>query len=509
MTVRRTARALASPATVAAAVLVLAACGRNSKVIAPEPALKPDVDTLPSLPRSMIEAPITYDLTPVLASLEAAVPKTFGNIAERKPHPTNKRVHFAFAAEREPFALRLDGDTVRMTAIINYSGRVWYNAPLLPEVSASCGADGVKPRARIELVTPLRLTPDWKLRSSTAVRVVEPVTRTERDQCEVTAINVDVTGRVIDAARKLLANNTQVVDAKVASLDIRSKFEEWWSIIQKPIRLTDTVWLAINPIDVHVGKAQGTRRTLQTGVTLTAEPRIIAGRKPEIVPRPLPRQIDQKQNNPGNFHVLLEGVLHYEVASKLLTEELRGEKVGKAGQSIEVRSVRMFGVGDGKIALQVDFDGDAKGRVYFLGTPVYDYAADRLYVPDLEYDVATANMLVRGLTWLKHDDLKQYLRGKARWPVGGLLKQAHEQLESALNRELAPGVRLSGAPAEITVIGVHAGKECDPRARARMPMETCAWTCDLRGTPPAHCPSSCDYFRSPRDCVHASRRSCA
>ena len=438
---------------------MLVACNRNSKVIAPEPTVKPDVDTLPALPSSVIEAPLTYDLTPVLASLEGAVPRAFGDINERKPHPTNKRVHFAFAAQREPFVLKLDGDTVRMTAIINYSGRVWYNAPVMPEVSASCGASGPMPRARVELVTPLRLSADWKLRSRTAVRTVEAFSPTERDQCEVTALKIDVTGRVIDAARRLLEKNSELVDAKVASINVRAKFEEWWSIIQKPIRLTDTVWLTINPVDVHIGRAQGTRRLLQTGVTLTAEPRIVAGRMPVITPRPLPRQISEKQNNPGKFHVLLEGVLGYDVASKLLTEELRGSKVGKAGKSIEVRAVRMFGVGEGKIALQVDFGGDAKGRVYFLGTPHYDYADDRLYVPDLEYDVATENMLVRGLTWLKHDDLKQYLRSKARWPVGGLIKQAHEQLELALNRELARGVRLSGSATEVEVVGVHAGND--------------------------------------------------
>src|SRR5262245_21027807 len=267
---------------VAAAVLLFSACDRNSKVIAPEPEVRPDVDSMPSLPRSVIKAPLTYDLTPVVAALEAAVPKKFGNIAERKTHPTNKRVHYAFAAEREPFALKLDGDTVRMTAIISYSGRLWYNPPVLPEVSISCGVAGVKPRARVEVVTPLRLTPDWKLSSHTAVRAVEPVSKTEADQCEMTAIKLDVTGRVIDSARKLLEKYTKVVDAKVASINLRAKFEQWWALIQKPIRLTDTVWLAINPIEVQVGKAGGSKQILQTGVRLTAEPRIIAGRKPEI-----------------------------------------------------------------------------------------------------------------------------------------------------------------------------------------------------------------------------------
>jgi hypothetical protein len=92
-------------------------------------------------------------------------------------------------------------------------------------------------------------------------------------------------------------------------------------------------------------------------------------------------------------------------------------------------------------------------------------------------------MLVRGLTWLKHDDLKEYLRGKARWPVGGLLKQARDQLQMTLNRELAPGVRLSGSPAEIAVIGVHAGSDA-VRVRAHA-MGTCDWTCAEQRTPHA------------------------
>lgn len=442
---------------VVAAALLIMACDRSPKVVAPEPTVKADVDSLPTLPPSLIEAPLTYDLTPVLASLEAAVPKRFGNISEKKAHPTNKRVHFAFAARREPFVLKLDGDTVRMTAIINYAGRVWYNPPLLPEITAACGASGLKPRARIEIVTPLRLSADWKLRSRTKVRTVEAFSTGERDQCEMTALKIDVTGRVIDATRGLLEKNTKVVDAKIASIDLRSKFEEWWTVIQKPIRLTDTVWLSINPKAVHVGPATGKRRMLHTGVGLIAEPRITVGRKPVITMLPLPRQISEKEESAGHFHVLIEGVLPYDVASKLMTEQLSGQKVGKAGQTIEVRKLRMFGVGGGKIALQVDFSGDAKGRIYFLGTPHYDAVDDRLYVPDLEYDVASENMLVRGLSWLKHDDLKEYLRTKARWPVGGLLKQAHEQLELALNRELAPGVRLSGNAKEVDVIGVHAG----------------------------------------------------
>jgi hypothetical protein len=438
--------------------MLLAACDRRPAVEAPTPGTSADVDSLPALEQSLIEAPISYDLTPILAELEQVVPKSFGDLNERRAHPRNKRVHFAFAAERAPFEVTMNGDVVHMTAVITYAGRAWYNAPLAPEVSASCGTGDQRPRARVEITSPLRVSTDWKLRTQTTVERVEPLERGERDQCEVTMFKIDVTERVIEAARSLLEKNTKRIDALVATIDLHAKFEEWWSIVQQPIQLSDSIWLAINPRAVQIDPARGSLNILRTGIGLLAEPRIVLGRKPVIPPAPLPLQ-GSATETPDGFHILLEGVLPYDVASKLLTDELRGQKISKGRHTIRVERTRMFGVGGNRVALEVDFHGSAKGRVYFVGTPHYDYSADRLYVPDLEYDVGTAPMLVRGLEWLAHGDLRDYLREKARWPVGGLIKQGQEQLVKGLNQELAPGVQLSGSVNHVNIVGVHAARD--------------------------------------------------
>jgi hypothetical protein len=453
-----TAIPLKLPKTALLLCCLLAACERGRSVQPPAPDSSAVVDSLPTIETSVIEAPISYDLTPILADLERVIPKQFGSLTEKRPHPTNKRVHFAFEAEREPFVVALDGDTVRMSTVITYAGRGWYNPPLAPEVSASCGTGNLRPRARVEIVSPLRVSSDWKLRSRTTVKRVEPLEPGERDQCEVTVLKINVTERVIAAARSLLENNTKTIDAKVASINLRAKFEQWWGIVQQPIRLSDSVWLAINPKAVHVDAARGKQKLLHTGVGLLAEPRIVLGQKPDIAPVPLPRQVSDT-GTPNGFHILLEGVLPYDVASKLLTEELGGERISKGGHTIRVERLRMFGVGGGKIALEVEFRGSATGRIYFVGTPHYDYSGDRLYVPDLDFDVGTTHVLVRGLEWLKHDDLKNYLRNKARWPVGGLIKQGREQLVKGLNQELSPGVQLSGSVEHVNIMSVHPSRD--------------------------------------------------
>ena len=165
-------------------------------------------------------------------------------------------------------------------------------------------------------MTPLRVSPDWKIRSRTRVERVEPYEPGERDRCGVTFISLDVTERLIDAARRMLEQNTKAIDAKVATVNLREKVEEWWAVVQQPVRLSDSVWLTINPVSVHVDPATGSRKILRTGIGMLAEPRIVLGPRPIIPPVVLPKQVSASEA-PEGFHILLEGVLPYDLASKL------------------------------------------------------------------------------------------------------------------------------------------------------------------------------------------------
>lgn len=445
----RLVRAAVAPLLAIGAV----ACERLD-VDAPPPTLVADTDTLSSLPSSTLDIPLTYDLSPVVRALEKAVPRKFGDINERHPIPGHSRVQVAFEGVRDPFQVSLDGQTARLTAIIHYKGRGWYDAPLVPEVSTSCGVDGVEPRARVTIAAPLRITPDWHLRARTRIEKVAPFSTERRDQCKVTVFKIDVTPRVTDAARKILEGKRSFIDERIAALDIRSRFEEWWHLLQQPIRLTDSVWLAINPTAVRMGETVGVKRTLVTALGFSASPRVVTGLRPKAVLTPLPPLYPAAVGS--GLHILLEGSIDYGLATRLLEKELVGRKVEKAGKTLEVRQVRLFGIGGGRLALELHFRGAAKGIVYLVGTPRYDPSTRQLYVPDLEYDVGSANLLVSGFEWLKHDDVRDAIRSRARWPVGGIISQGREELEKGLNRDLAPGVSLVADVDSVAGIAVHA-----------------------------------------------------
>jgi len=436
--------------------LAIGACDATLDVDAPPPAMTADIDTLPQLPTSTLDIPLTYDLSPVVEALERAVPKKFGNIAERR-QLSNKRMHVAFEAVRAPFTVSLDGQTANLTAVINYQGKGWYDAPLAPEVSGSCGIGQDRPRARIQIATVLRITPEWKLRGRTRVGNVTPYSTSVRDQCRVTVFNVDVTGRVIDAARSAVEGKRSLIDQKIAALDIRPRFENWWHLLQRPIPLTDSVWLQINPSAVRMGESVGRRRTLVTALGFSASPRVVTGPRPLPVETPLPPLHPAAVGD--GLHILLDGVIGYDVATRLLEQQLRGKKIDRAGRTLEVSELRLFGIGGGKLALELRFKGAAQGRVYFVGTPRYDAATNELFVPDLDYDVGSVNLLVSGLEWMKHDDVREFFRGRARWPVGDVMQKGREQLAKGLNRDLAPGVRLSAEVKTVQGIAVNAQRK--------------------------------------------------
>ena len=183
-----------------------------------------DIDTLPTLPTSTLDIPLTYDLTPVVRALESAVPRKFGDIDERK-QLSNKRMQIAFEATRGPFSVSLDGQTARISAVVHYKGRGFYNPRVGPNISSSCGISDERPRARITLVSNLTVTPEWKLRGRTRIANVAPYSEERRDQCRVTAFRIDVTERVINATREQLEKQRPLIDRRIASLDIRSRFQ--------------------------------------------------------------------------------------------------------------------------------------------------------------------------------------------------------------------------------------------------------------------------------------------
>ncbi|MEO8449607.1 MAG: DUF4403 family protein [Gemmatimonadota bacterium] len=439
--------------------LLVAGCS-GGNVIAPPPSqnFEKEADRPPPLPPSSIDAPLLVDMRRARELLETALARRLGDINKRITVPEKKRTAFAFELRRDPFQVSVKGDTFVVTSTIHYQGRGWYKPPIGPEISGSCGTSGDQPRARVVIQVRPKLTREWRLQARPRLAYVGPVTEEERDQCEVTFAHINVTGKVIEAARGVIESQLPKVGDMLARLDVRGEFEKIWLEVQKPIRLTDSVWLMLRPTGVRLGHLSGTRDMLGTTVGITSEPKIETGPQPMVAPLPLP-PLDTAVAANG-FSALIEGRFGYPVINKSLTDALAGTVIKTPGGTIKLKEVAAFGIGGGRLALGVRFGGTTTGLVYFIGTPKYDEESGEITVPDLDYDASSVGLLVRGLAWLKGDELRDFLRTKAVFPSGDALDKLAQLTTKGLNRDLAPGIHLSAAIDKTHVIRIV------PRANA-------------------------------------------
>lgn len=434
---------LLTTVTVLGVSVALGACGETSLTVdAPavieNPAAMPK---LADLPPSVVDAPIAYEVGPILAALNDAVPSKFGNMDERIQNENNRRQEFAFEAARTPFKMSLDGDELTLSTVVEYEGRGWYDPIIGPEVSGGCD-DGPRPRLEVSIVSDLKLTTNWRFTPRTRVRSIKPVSDTPRDQCRVTFLSIDVTGKVIDAVKGQLVTRLPRVDAQLARFDLRSRTEKWYNLLNRSVHVTDSLWMVFNPGVVRYGGLRLNDSLLIADIRLYAQPVLISGPKPPERFSPLPPLEYAKKAVGDSARVMIEAAIGYDVVSELLKKQLVGRTFTRFGRKVRIAYVRCYGLGDGRLVLGVQFSGSVKGEGYLVGTPKFDVVSNMLYVPDLKFDVATSNRLVQSIAWLKREEVIDQLREIARFPLEDVLAETRNKVEEKINRELTRGVVL-------------------------------------------------------------------
>ena len=464
---RRTIALAVTGLIVVAAIAVVVV--RQSRIVldAPAPTVSPPgMDSLPPMPVSVIEAPVRYALGTAIDSLEAAVPRDYGDLDARISSAKNKRVSFSFRLHRSPFRVKVREQTVTISADVEYSGRVWYAPPIGPEIEVSCGTEGEPPRrATLTLETQGALTEAWGLRTKSRIVELRPYSDDARDRCRLTFLRIDVTDRVMTQTRGMLEDKLAGFDRAVARWPVRRRFEKIWRDLQKPVRLADSVYLAFHPSEAFVGSIGAHGDTAFADLRLVAAPRVTTGPRPQLERTPLPPLGRAREIGRG-ASVLIDASFTYPVATVMLRKAVAGRTIEQGGHRIRIRDVRMTGIGGGRVALGVWLQGAVRGRLFFTGTPTFDWPSHQITVPDLEYDVGTAKILVLGYEWLNEVSLRDFLREKARLPDSAVVYRLRMLAEQGINRRLpARGTQLSGKIREAAVVGVRATLE-DIRVRA-------------------------------------------
>ena len=318
--------------------------------------------------------------------------------------------------------------------------------------------DKERPRIRLTLATKYDIAENWNLRTTSRLVSMEAVSKEERDQCEMSVLKLDVTGKVVDGARGAIEGMLKKADQQLSHISLRKPITGIWYKLQKPISIAKgTLSLEIRPQSIALGPIKAQDSNLIARLDLLASPRLVSGVKdvPDSIPLP---PLGRTTSGTDTAVVLIEGVLAYAAANDMLSKALEGKKFGKWWARVTIVDVTALPAGKGKIILAVKVKGKVNGTLYAVGTPAYEEATDLITVPDLAFDVRSQDALAGMAGWLVNGPFLEDVRGLAKIPASTLLENVIEIANKELNRELSKGVFLRGQLDKATARNVIAAQ---------------------------------------------------
>ncbi len=438
-------------------LLVLHRMARERMLLTPPPPTVADVAPPAPPPPSTVALPIKVALDPLAARLERAVPERFGSLDDRLPVRGAQGLTVALELRRDPFRVSFVGRDAVVRATVSYALKAWYASPF-GEITASCGNGGPHdPRLTLTVRGPISIDRDWSLHTRARLAELRPASSSARDRCRVGSLGLDITDVVVGQARTYLEGEAAALDTAVARVDVRTPVLRGWRTLEEPVALGDSLWMLVHPESVRRGPVRGVGDSVVVTLALRARPAVVVGMRPEASNVALP-PLDSGDVSP-RVEMRVEGRATYPQASRLLQRELGGMRVREMGRTVVLDSLSVFGIGGGKLALEVHVGGDAAARLYLTGTPRLDAASGEITIPDLDFDVRTRDLVLQAESWLAGDRLRDVLRARARWPSPPDLARMRAGLQQGLNRRLSSGLSVEGTVDSLRVDGIAATRE--------------------------------------------------
>ena len=426
-------------------LLVIVACARPQSE---PPASRREPIPPPPPEISTFVIPIRTSLAPLVSQVESSVPaRIAGSVRERG-------IDVAYDVLRDPIRISAIGQSVHATSALHYSLQACRGR--FPCVS--CGRNEPRRTAETRLQTTLAWVQDWRLRSTTRVLPVNYAT-----PCEITWFDIDVTRRfVAPVVERELAKVARTIDRQIPRLaNVRPQAAAIWAALQEPIEVAPRTWLLVDPVAVALSPIAGSGNVVSTTLHLRTTTRIAVGDKPAPQSRPLAQLTTAPPTIEPSLRVPLDIELPYTEASRLAAAQYAGRTFSISGKPLAVKSIRIGPLPGGRVRIDavIDYRGgplrNYEGPVALEGTPRFDPDASRIVLPDLEYSLESrGNLIARLAERALHDEIRDRLRENARLDLAPRLAQAKTSVTAALQRQLAPGVRLNGQIRTLEVNGL-------------------------------------------------------
>jgi hypothetical protein len=413
---------------------------------------------LDSLPVSEINVPIRISMKPLYSLAEKKVDTVFTSTGYPDgwiQEGCDMRYKYIF--RRGPLQMKAAGSALSLGFTGYYkivgSTRVCVMgaavSPWTPP--CRCGFDEPERRVNVSFTNSLVIQPDYKVKLTVRRNEPQPL-----DKCEVCFWGQDITKQVMNGLKAELDAAKADMDKNYGAVDLKPRFQQVWDQLNKVYNIYNLGWLQMNPQRLRINNLFARNDSIYVNLGLLAKP-VISFEKPNEVYTVLPNMSDFSQRQ--DFSVFLDAVLNYDSLSNLLNQQLVNKEFdlnkGPVKKKFVFKSCRLFGEGNEKLIIRIDFAGSNEGTFYLTGKPVYDRKTHILEVKDIDFDIKSKNTLLKSAEWLFNRRITNEISKYARYDLSSFIDSARTGINQQLNHEWVKGIKSFGSIQEITLTGIY------------------------------------------------------
>ena len=439
-------------------ILVLLIVSCSHKINPDRPTLADTDFKLDSLPDSEINIPIQINLAPLFSMAEGQVDTLFtspGYPDGWVQQGCDTRYKYSF--RRSPLHVKATGLSFNLGftgyyKIIGSTRACVAGAAVSPWTApCKCGYDEPERRVNVSFSNSLAILPDYKVKMT--IKRNEPQAL---DKCEVCFWGQDITKQVLNGLKTELDTAKAVLERNYGTIDMRPQFQQAWDFLSSAYNIYNMGWLQVNPQKIKLNNLYAKDDSLYVYLGISARP-VISFEKPMEQRTPIPGigNISRKQG----FSIFLDATLNYDSLSNILNRHVANKEFdfnkGPVKKKFIIQDCKLYGSGNEKLIIKVNFTGTDNGTFYLTGKPAYSKESHILEIKDIDFDIKSKDALLKTSEWLFSRRIINEISRNTRFDLNTYIDTARVRINEQLNQEWVNGVRGVGQIDEIQLIGIY------------------------------------------------------
>ena len=394
---------------------------------------------------STINIPIKVEMKPFLKMADDAFDKEFKG--SDKPC---SGLRYDYKVQRQPLKVTGKGKTLFLDLNMAYGFRGEYCAACImetcinPPIPFSCGWNESLRRVNVKLSSDIDILSNYRIKSVSKFLELNTI-----DPCAITFANININNVLLDQLKPQLGSFAKMIDQEVAKQDLKPYVLPVWKALQEDIKIDQVGYLRFQPQQLSLGELAMNGSLLTFSIGLKAAPVIT----PESQSKPVTALPNLSAYQKGNgFEVYTDLAMNYDSLSKQVFSTIQNESFALGKEKIRVTYMKLFPANE-KLGVEVGFTGTKKGVFYLLGNPEFDSKTGHLKLKNVEYDIATKNVLIKSAKWLLDETIRKKLEEQMDFDMSALVQDTKKSINESLNQKMDYGVQLKGLLTSLEIVG--------------------------------------------------------